>query len=326
MKQVLIFLLISFSAYGKFLPDGCPGDQIRQQGPAGYYCAPLYALFPQAPADCIVCQQQANLQRQMQTQPWLFAPQQQVPWGYNPYSPWWAQQGQMMYPNFNYPGAWQYPGIAAHHYPGSGGMFAAKPNVYVKNGDGKLTNFQMSFDVSRGASFLATTPWLNENSWEGLVTTDAFRVDNVKYDYLFYDVRLDHRLMQFRAGWCVASEHLVEGMIGELRALGFSSLAMQDFKEHWQEKIPHEEQAWCVYPQFNQQLDQALPVSVTPKAPFTRVVFILVPQRREERRPASVFPELPRLSHVALRPSPNPVAKLHYLEWGVAFLDHRLIQ
>ena len=325
MKPFLALLLVTLSLAtradtGLGYMMNCPTGTTRQYLPqGGFTCAPLYQAFPQVQVDCVACQE--AYWRQHQAQPW----QMQQPWGYNPYSPWWAQQGQMYYPNFNYPGAWQYPGMQAHHYPGSGGVFAAKPNVYVKNGDAKLSRFSMNFDLSRGANMLATTPWLMENGWEGLVTTDSFRVENVKYDYLFYDVRLDHRLMQFSAGWCVPREQLVQGMLGELKELGFSSAALKDFDEHWREKIPQEE-AWCVYPQYNRQLDQALPVSLTPSAPFTRVVFVVVPHRREERRPASAFPELPRLSHVPLRPAKPQASKLHYLEWGVAFLDHRLIR
>ena len=321
MKHLVwLLLLISTTSFGSAMMD-CPMGSTRQFMPqGGFVCAPLSQAYPQVPADCIVCQQY-YYQRQMQTNPWMA---QQSPWGYNPYSPWWAQQGQVFYPNFNYPGAWQYPGMNAHHYPGQGGVFAAKPNVYVKN-SGKLTGFKMDFDLSKGASFLATTPWLTDDSWEGLVTTDAFRVENVKYDYLFYDARLNHTQMQYRAGWCVDRERVVESMMKEIEALGFSKAAMKDFHEHWTEKIP-QEPVYCVYPQYNDQLDAALPIKLTPEAPFTRVVFILVPHRSDERRPAAqMFPELPRNSHVPLRPQVKQGA-LHYLEWGVAFLDHTLIR
>jgi hypothetical protein len=317
-------LTLSFSSVWASSMITCPPGQARLSHPqGGLYCAPLYQAFPQAPMDCYVCQQ-AYYQRQMQTAPWMM-PQAQLPWGYNPYSPWWAQQGRMTYPNFSYPGMWQYPGVQAHHYPGGGGVFAAKPNVYVKNSGVKLASFRMTFDTSKGATFLATTPWLKEESWEGLVTTDAFRVENVRYDYLFYDARLPHTAMQFRAGWCVDRERLVEGMVQELRELRFSALALQDFKEHWNEKIP-QEPVYCVYPQFNAQLDAALPVEITPQAPFLRVVFILVPHRQQERLPASVFPELPRHSHLPLRPVISEAGPLEYMEWGVAFMDHTLIK
>lgn len=321
MKTLFLFFALSLSVYAKFVPDGCPSDQIRQTGPQGFYCAPMTALFPQAPVDCVVCQQ-AYYQRQMQANPWFM---QQSPWGYNPYSPWWAQQGQMFYPNFNYPGAWQYPGMHAPHYPGQGGVFAAKPNVYVR-GPKKLASFKMDFDLTKGANFLATTPWMTENHWEGLVSAESFRVENVKYDYLFYDARLDHKKMQYQAGWCSSRENLVSSMMDELKVLGFSEAAQKDFSEHWNEKIP-QEPVYCVYPQFNQQLDQALPITLSPAAPFTRVVFILVPHREEEvRRPAGQrFPALPRNSHVPLRPQ-MAKSEWHFLEWGVAFLDSTLIK
>lgn len=323
MKSLFFLLLFSSSAFAKFIADGCPMESVRTQGPQGFYCAPLYGLFPQPQTDCIVCLQM-QLQRQQQMtafNPWLMQmPLPMMP----PQTPWWAQQGRMMYPNFQAPGAWQYPGMNPQPYPGNAPVFAAKPNVYVKNTNKTKASFSMKFDLKESKStFLATTPWLENNQWIGEIQGEEFRVDKVKYDYLFYDARMPHESMQFEAGWCINRADLVRSMAGELIQLGFSPLAMSDFYEHWDQKNP-DEPVFCVYPQYNKELDAALPIQVKPAVPFVRVLFVLVPHRPDEKT-QPVFPPLPRQSHFDLR-TKNIEGELQFLEWGVAFLDHRLIK
>lgn len=323
MRYFLLTLFFSFSAQATAVPFSCAPGSVHTQGPQGFYCAPLHNLFPQTQQDCFVCLQM-QLQRQQQTtafNPWLM----QMPFPMmQPQVPWWAQQGRVMYPNFQAPGAWQYPGMNPQPYPGNAPVFAAKPNVYVKNTAKEKVNFKMSFDLKNSKStFLATTPWLEENTWEGSILGEEFVVDQVNYDYLFYDARMPHESMQFEAGWCINREELVRSMVGELIQMGFSEQALSDFYEHWDHKIP-DEPVYCVYPQYKKELDAALPIKITPETNFQRVLFVLVPHRPFEKREEE-FPPLPRKSHYELR-SGSEKSDFYFLEWGVAFLDHRLIK
>lgn len=330
MKALIVFLsLWSGTVLASAMAD-CPYGQVRQFYPqGGFTCVPSGMMYPQSQPYCISCQQQ-NPWGQTYTQPWMqpqlpWMQQQRYPWMANYQSPWWAQQGQLYYPNFNSPGAWQYPGMQQHYYPGQGQMFLGKPNVYVSTGKTKLTSFTMEFSAKDTANFLATTPSLTDSKWQGTASEDSFYVDGVKYSYLFYDTRADHAQMQYQAGWCTEHGATVKSMSDELKALGFSTQAIKDFDEHWNEKLPRVD-SWCVYPQYNQQLDKILPVKLTPSMPFVRVAFVLVPHNQEQRRPASAFPQPPRRGHASLRPTRSADQQVHMMEWGVAFLASELIR
>lgn len=320
----LLSFLVQSSVFAKFVADGCPSHMIRMQSPqTGFYCAPMMATqFPAPQNDCFMCQQ-LYWQRQMAANPWQG--HFQNPFIQNPYSPWWAQQGSMMYPNFHAPGSWQYPGMNPNPYPGNAPVFAAKPNVYVSKKSEGAASFKIKFDMSQTkASFLATTPYLENNGWNGVISDDEFKVQDVSYDYLFYDARMSHETMQFEAGWCVRQDNLVKSMMGELIQMGFSQNALRDFQEHWDEKIPKEE-IYCVYPQYNKELDAAMPISIEPVASFKRVVFVLVPHRLDDNIADREFPKLPYKSHYTLRPVAE-TSDIEFMEWGVAFLDHNLIK
>ena len=110
----------------------CSPGEIRIWTQAyGYSCIKNYQSVP---VDCVLCQ--ANMQTMQPYHPygnWFTGFPSAI---YQPYAqPWWAIQGNMYYPNMYYPGAWSnqgfYPGINANYYHGQGGVFAAKPNVYI---------------------------------------------------------------------------------------------------------------------------------------------------------------------------------------------------
>ena len=79
--------------------------------------------------------------------------------------------------------------------------------------------------------------------------------------------------MQYQAGWCSEHGSTVKSMADELKVLGFSTQAIKDFNDHWNEKLPKVD-TWCVYPQYNRQLDKILPVKLSPIMPFIRVGFV----------------------------------------------------
>lgn len=238
------------------------------------------------------------------------------------YNPWYAQQAQLYYPNYNYPGVWQPggQGIQHHHYPGGGGGMAAKPNVYVQNpkvGE----SVTVSFAGEQLNEMLVTTPALdNEGKWSATVTEDnKFVVNNTKYDYLFYDLRFDHKKLQYKHGFCSDRKTVINYMLKDIKELDFPEVSQKDFDEHWNQKIPQIEY-YCLYPQYNEQLDQAYPVKITPQVAFVRTLYLVIPHYKKPKVANGIFPPLP-VGHPAKLRKRAPSSKDMVLkEWGVAFL------
>lgn len=236
--------------------------------------------------------------------------------------PWWAYQGNMYYPNVSYPGPWQYPGIQSHYYPGQGQVFAAKPNVYIESihHDKK---FKMKFTGEK-PHFLATTPVLDKSlTWSGKISEkDKFEVEDIYYDYLFYDVRLPKEKMQFEHGVCSTREGAIDFMMKDLKEMKFSPLALQDFEEHWRVKIP-DYPFYCIYPQYNRELDPILPVEIDiDQSTFIRSLYVLVPHKKEPDMEESQEIPLPTKDHADGRPVVTITRENMFREWGVAFLGY----
>lgn len=314
--RILLILCAFFPAFswGTFADPCQSSSYMIGLFPGQYQCA---QYLPTTNQDCIVCQQQQQQYfYQLNQQNFLPA---NLTWQTNSYPmPWWAIQGRFSYPNFNYPGAWQGRGINQDYYPGQGSVFAAKPNVYIENKSGKLTTFRWNF--LKKQEFLVTTPKLEgHKSWSGLVTQDSFRVENVGYDYLFYDLRLPLESTQFEKGYCVNQQDLIAMMISELQELKYPAKSVDDFYEHWPHKIPQYPH-YCVYPQFNDELDKAIPVAIFPaKAKLVRTLFVVVPYQKMPRDPAQAKPLLPTKDHRENRPLVRG-EEFTFYEWGVAFL------
>lgn len=338
-----MFTLFSFKSFatscgtptcktGELYYSGQPCPTCVSTCPSGTYAAlsstrgPIcQSAFPSNIQDCYQCQLYYYRQQQA-TNPYYANYHSQLPWMTNPYAPWWATQGNYSYPNFQYPGAWYNHGINTNHYPGNGGAVALKPNIYVKNEKIKLTKFSWKFAEKEKAEFLATTPALKNFGWEGLVSGESFRVSNVGYSYLFYDARMDHNKMQYSNGICIEKEGLVPEMMMDLKAKGYPEVALKDFNEHWTQKIPNYPY-YCIYPQYSEQMNALMPIEVTPTdAVVTRVLFVLVPHSKAPKVLAQKFPALPTRAPASLMPvDTKPRDKsIHFLEWGVAFLDEKI--
>jgi hypothetical protein len=238
--------------------------------------------------------------------------------------PWWAVQGNFFYPNMSYPGPWRFPGINQSYYPGQGQVFAAKPNVYVNSVHSKK-KFNFHFIPNERPSFLATTPLLSKSlNWSGtIVEGDRFEIDGTIYDYLFYDIRLPKEKMQFESGLCSSREGVIQWMLSDLREMKFPPISLQDFEEHWRVKIPHYA-FYCVYPQYNSQLDPALPVEIdVEQSTFYRSLYVLVPHEKEPEVD-SPSPEIPYpfKDPSEIRPSARLKREVEFREWGVAFLGY----
>jgi hypothetical protein len=237
--------------------------------------------------------------------------------------PWWASQGQIMYPNMNFPGPWVWPGIQQKYYPGEGQIFAAKPNVYVDSVH-VSKKFTMKFITSKKSHFLATTPVLSKAlSWSGkIIEKDKFEVEEVFYDYLFYDVRLPKDNMQFENGMCATREGAIQWMLKDLKDMRFSDIAMQDFEEHWRVKIP-DYPFYCVYPQYNSQLDPVLPVEIDiDRHTFIRSLYVLVPHKKEPNIGEPEIIPFPIKDPAEFRPGALVRREVEFREWGVAFLGY----
>ena len=236
--------------------------------------------------------------------------------------PWWAAQGKLLFPNVNYPGAWSYPGIEAKYYPGEGEIFAAKPNVYIESIHDEK-KFKFEFSAEYKINFLATTPVLENDVWKGkVVERDKFEVDDVFYDYLFYDVRLPKDMMQFERGVCTTRESAIEWMLKDLKEMKYSALALQDFEEHWRAKIP-DYPFYCIYPQYNRELDEALKVNIElEQSVFIRSLYVLIPHKKTPDIEEAQEVPLPSQDPSEFRPEVKIQRENMFREWGVAFFGH----
>lgn len=234
--------------------------------------------------------------------------------------PWWSSQGNLYYPNMNYPGAWSYPGIEANYYPGEGQIFAAKPNVYVETVH-KEKKFNFKFITKQ--HFLATTPVLTNDGWKGKIfEKDKFQVDDVNYDYLFYDVRLPKEKMQFDHGLCTTRAEVIEWMLKDLKELNHSTLSLQDFEEHWRVKIP-DYPFYCIYPQYNRELDASIPIEIDlEQSSFIRSLYVLVPHKTEPNVDEPQDIPFPTMNPSEYRPGVKILRENTFREWGVAFLGY----
>lgn len=314
MKLLLFIFLCSTQALASALIHCGPGT-IRTWFPGtGHSCVPLMTPQHQLAQGC-------------------FGPWEGFP--HNPFShfpaplyqpnflPWWAYQGNLFYPNLHYPGAWSYPGIQERYYPGRGEVFAAKPNVYI-NSVHQDKKFSFRFLESSKPSFLATTPLLEKDlSWKGkIVEGDKFEVDGVNYDYLFYDVRLDKEKLQFDHGMCSSREGVISWMLTDLKEMRYPSISLQDFEEHWRVKIP-DYPYYCVYPQYNRQLDPILPVLIDiEQNTFLRSLYVLVPHKTEPDVAAPQEIPFPSKDPAEFRPASRIQRENEFREWGVAFFGY----
>lgn len=319
MKTLLLLLVVflSTSVFGSAIISCGPG-QIRVWTQAmGYSCI---RQFQPAPTDCIYCQMNQPYNPSFNN--WFVGFPPAI---YQPnVMPWWAYQGNMYYPNLHYPGAWNpggfYPGINPNYYPGQGQVHALKPNIYVESIHNEK-KFSFSF-LAKDPSFLATTPALDDSfTWKGkIVNKDRFEIDEIQYDYLFYDIRLPKEKMQFEHGVCTSRDDAINWMLNDLKEMKYPAIALQDFEEHWRVKIPNYPY-YCIYPQYNQQLNEALPVFIIlDQVRFTRSLYVMVPHRKEPNADQAQEIPFPTLDPAQIRPSSLIKYENMFKEWGVAFL------
>lgn len=311
MRSILLFLLLYT---GVSFAQNCPPGLMKiWTQSSGYQCVPRLTTSSDVLEECLVTLNPLN-QNVFSSFP-LPLYQTQV-------QPWWAVQGNLYYPNVNYPGPWKWPGIEKKYYPGEGEVFAAKPNVYIETVvPGKKFSFQ--FDTSDRPHFLATTPLLSKDlRWSGKFDTDKFEVEDIFYDYLFYDVRLPKEKMQFENGVCSTREGAIQWMMNDLKEMKYSDISLQDFEGHWRVKIP-DYPYYCIYPQYNNHLDLYLPVTILPESStFIRSLYVLVPHKTAPDAEEAVEIPYPTKDPAEWRPITRIKREIEFREWGVAFLGY----
>jgi hypothetical protein len=317
MKILFSLFIMLFAAQ---VSANCKTNQVRAWNKdSGYSCVQRFQNT--TVTDCVLCQGQTGKKQSFDK---LFADFPSAIYQSKPL-PWWAQQGNLHYPNLHYPGAWsnkkKNPGINAKYYPGEGEVHALKPNIYIESIH-QEKKFNFSFTSQEPLSFLATTPPLDEkNTWKGkIVKNDRFEVDDIHYDYLFYDIRLPKEKMQFERGLCATREDAIKWMLKDLTAMKYPAIALQDFEEHWNVKIP-DFPYYCIYPQYNKQLDAVLPVSISlEQSNLTRSLYVLIPHKKEPDAEELQEIPLPLLDSEEFRPIVFIKYENMFKEWGVAFL------
>jgi hypothetical protein len=238
-------------------------------------------------------------------------------------SPWWGQYGAMSYPNFYYPAAWSNNGVNQRYYAGHGGGFAGKPNVYVTAPD--KTELHLKVNVKDESNLLLTIPAHQEQGWKAKVVKNKFEVEDVKHEYLFYDVRFDHEVFSDQSGFCGDRKFIIEEMLSSLQSLDFKENELKDFYEYWSIKLPKSSR-YCVYPQLNEDHNDAYQLQVLnlDKNNFsmTRVTFMVVVDEALKKsskkfqsppKDTSVYKERMKTIKAEIK------NKIWIREWGVAF-------
>ncbi len=251
-----------------------------------------------------------------------------MPWG-TP-SPYWWQTGPMMYSNFYQPAPWYSsgmpgmsyysPGVMGNYYPGGGGVFAAKPNLYLIGAPGTQVSVKIQMK-EEGANWLAAVPAHGQEGWKGTLN-DRKRIvtENGAYRYLYSDYRLFGQNFQDQNGFCADRKNIINKMALELNRAGFSGRELADFIEYWSVKLPASKR-YCVYPQDERQLNAVAPLEVTPKPVAIRRVLFMVQVGEGLTKSGHKFTSAPKSTWTPepLRMPASEKEGLVIREWGVGF-------
>lgn len=312
MKKVLILsTLLNFANISSYAAMGMPAPEQTDAMFANYF--PNYSY-----SDCIACNQN-NFQK------------------FNPINsnnnfsafngtynyPWWGQYGALSYPNYYYPSAWSDNGVNTSHYPGHGGGFAGKPNIYVSAPDG--VSLLVTVSTSEDSNLLLTVP-AYEGGWKAAIKGNKFIIEDVFHDYLFYDIRFDEQLFSAETGFCGNRKMVIEEMMTSLQSLAFKPHEIKDFYDYWSIKLPRSEN-YCVFPQLNEENDKAYKLQISSsdnaKISITRVTFMVTTgeairgksKQKFYRRPKNHTAYLEKIKSL----SSQAKEKIWVREWAVAF-------
>ncbi|HLD99181.1 MAG TPA: hypothetical protein VJB59_02915 [Bdellovibrionota bacterium] len=207
-------------------------------------------------------------------------------------------------------------------YPGSGGMFGAKPNLYIEG----TANTDVSVRVilkEEGSNWLASVPAHGALGWKGKLDNRNFlKTDRGDYRFIYYDFRMFGKQFQDQEGFCTQKENVIPRIAQTMNEAGFNGVEIADFLEYWSVKFPNSEN-YCVYPQDNRQLDTVLRLEITPKpASVQRLLFMVQVQDRLVKNgkkftapPKKEWHPMPSRALASDRNS----AELKIREWGIGF-------
>jgi len=312
MKNVLIlFILLYLTNTNSYAAQRAPAP--------GYQDAMLANYFPNySYSDCIACNQN-NFQSTYPMNSYNNLSAFNGTYNY----PWWGQYGAFSYPNYYYPSAWSNHGVNTTYYPGHGGGFAGKPNVYISAPDG--VSLLVKVSASEESNLLLTVP-AYEGGWKAAVMGDKFIIDDVSHDYLFYDIRFDEQLFSAETGFCGNRKTVLEEMMTSLQSLAFKPQEIKDFYDYWSIKLPRSEN-YCVFPQFNEENDRAYKLQVSSsdnaKISITRVTFMVTVAEAIRDNSKQKFHRRPK-DHTTYQKKIKSLSaqvkeKIWVREWAVAF-------
>ncbi|MCM0604933.1 MAG: hypothetical protein KA715_02480 [Xanthomonadaceae bacterium] len=241
------------------------------------------------------------------------------------YTPWWAMYGSLSYPNFYYPGAWNMNGggINGGMYPHGGGVFAAKPNLYIYSKQD--TELEVKLNKPKDASWLLAIPSHESKGWKFTAKPyGKLKTKEATYDYLFYDLRGQESHFQNENGFCVSTEELIPKLVNELNNAGFRKASIEDFVDHWTYKTAASER-YCVFPQTNKDISSRYELKSSKKITETvRLWFLVVPEEYRKVTKEGRFKGVPTAEWVSpyLNAKRNvATAKdIEAFEWSVCFL------
>jgi hypothetical protein len=259
-------------------------------------------------------------------------------------APWWLGYGAMTYPNFGYPGPWFNGGISGSMFPYTGGVFGAKPVLYVHGPEG--TRVSIRARLPEGTHWLVAIPRLEDSSWSGTLHSEGgtlhseggtlhseggqgretrLRSGDADYRYVFYDYRSDESLFQDTRGFCLKRGELIPRLSEALKGAGFAASEVEDFASYWTYKIPQSER-YCVYPQTSEELRRVARLEIEPKpASLTQVLFIvqvgenLDGKGKFRRAPVATW----RPEEARREPAAQARGGIEVREWGIGFLESR---
>jgi hypothetical protein len=160
-----------------------------------------------------------------------------MPTFYPSSAPWYTGYGAISYSNYYYPSAWSGGGISPGYFPGGGGGFLGKPNIYIS---GKAqTPVSIHIKLASDSNLLAAVPAYGQTGWDAEMRSDqTLKSGQANYPYFFYDIRLNENKLQDSSGFCTDREHLIPKMSDILAKQGFKENEVKDFESYWSVKMP----------------------------------------------------------------------------------------
>ena len=155
-----------------------------------------------------------------------------------------------------------------------------KPNIYLYPED--ETDFILKFEEP---SLLSVTDPIYSDSWSGIAYPDGkLTVNGRDCGFLFYESKTEPGYYQLDTGFVIPAEGRKEAFEEILYAYGLNGTEVKDFTDFWCEKL-EPGVPYAMYPQMNEVIDRAMPISLTPEAESSlRIWFAFVPDDEPEQR------------------------------------------